>query len=141
MRKREQLEALIEHYSGGNKSEFARLLNISPQAVSSWIARSQFDVELIYAKCVDVNSEWLLTGEGPMIIDSSIAKEPAPTYGNINNPFYELYKEKDKEVNRLNQEIGALNSEVEYLKKLLRQSNMSSMIDIGVEGAKTSVAG
>jgi len=141
MRKREQLEALIEHYASGNKSEFARLLNISPQAVSSWIARNQFDVELIYAKCVNVSSEWLLTGNGPMVIEPSMAKEPVPVYGNMNNPFYELYKEKDQEVNRLNQEVGALSAEVEHLKKLLRQSNLATMIDQDVEDVKITSAG
>ena len=89
----------------------------------------------------DLNIEWLITGIGTMINDSFIAKEPVPVYGEINNTFYQLYKEKDQEVNRLNQEIGALNSEVEHLKKLLRQSNMSSMIDLDVEDAKTSAAG
>ena len=89
----------------------------------------------------DLNIEWLITGNGPMIIDSFIAKEPEPVYGEINNPFYQLYKEKDQEVNRLNQEIGALNAEVEHLKKILRQSNLATMIDQDVEAVKITSAG
>ena len=89
----------------------------------------------------DLNIEWLITGNGPMMIDSFIAKEPAPVYGEINNPFYQLYKEKDQEVNRLNQEIGALNAEVEHLKKILRQSNLATMIDQDVEDVKITSAG
>lgn len=58
---------LIAHYSNGNKSQFASLLGIRPQTINSWISRDTFDTELIYAKCVGVSADWLLTGEGDML--------------------------------------------------------------------------
>lgn len=67
MDKTKMLEALIEHYTKGNKAQFAKLLGVSAQTISAWIARSTFDAYLIYAKCRYVNSEWLLTGEGEML--------------------------------------------------------------------------
>lgn len=60
------VEALIAHYTAGNKAQFAKLLGVSPQTVSAWIARNTFDSELIYAKCRYLNASWLLTGEGSM---------------------------------------------------------------------------
>ncbi len=58
--------ALIEHYSNGNKAQFANLLGISPQGLSTWIKRETFDKELIFSKCEGLSPRWLLTGEGEM---------------------------------------------------------------------------
>lgn len=67
MKKKDRLLKLIEHYSDGNKSEFARMIGVSPQAVNTWISRNTFDIDIIYAKCVNISPEWLLTGKGPML--------------------------------------------------------------------------
>ena len=61
------LEGLIRHYTKGNKAQFAKLLGVSAQTISAWIARNTFDAELIYAKCRYINPSWLLTGEGAML--------------------------------------------------------------------------
>ena len=61
------LEALISHFTNGNKAQFAKLLGVSPQTISAWIARNTFDSELIYAKCRYINPSWLLTGQGNML--------------------------------------------------------------------------
>ena len=66
MEKKERLLSLIDHYSGGNKSEFARMVGLSPQAINTWISRNTFDIDIVYAKCVNVSPDWLLTGNGPM---------------------------------------------------------------------------
>lgn len=63
------LEALISHFTNGNKAQFAKLLGVSPQTISAWIARNTFDSELIYAKCRYINPSWLLTGQGNMLIN------------------------------------------------------------------------
>ena len=69
MGKKEMILALIEHYSNGNKAQFASLLGITPQGLSTWIKRESFDIELIFSKCEDISAQWLLTGEGEMIKD------------------------------------------------------------------------
>lgn len=89
MDKKEMLNALINHYEGGNKSQFAKRLGVSAQGLSTWLSRNTFDTELIYSKCENVNPEWLLTGKGNMlkeqerqnssIYSSSINTERAPT--------------------------------------------------------------
>lgn len=58
--------ALIEHYSNGNKAQFASRLGISPQGLSTWIKRGTFDIELIFSKCEHLSPKWLLTGAGDM---------------------------------------------------------------------------
>lgn len=71
MNKKDMILALIQHYSGGNKAQFASLLGISPQGLSTWIKRDTFDNELIYSKCVGLSPEWLLTGRGEMLKSST----------------------------------------------------------------------
>lgn len=61
------LEQLVNHYSDGNKSMFARLLGVKPQTINTWLNRGSFDGELIYSKCYKVNGDWLLSGEGDML--------------------------------------------------------------------------
>ena len=67
MTKSEQLLALIEHYSGGNKAKFAVKMGLKPSSIASWITRNTFDVDIIYAKCEHISAHWLLTGEGDML--------------------------------------------------------------------------
>lgn len=67
MGKKEMILALIEHYSNGNKAQFASLLGITPQGLSTWIKRESFDIELVFSKCEGISAQWLLTGDGEMI--------------------------------------------------------------------------
>lgn len=67
MEKRDILESLINHYTGGNKARFASKIGVKPQTINTWIARNTFDVDVIYANCEDVSGDFLLTGEGDMI--------------------------------------------------------------------------
>ena len=71
MDKKERLLQLIEHFSQGNKSQFAKMLGITPQAISTWIARNTYDTDMIYANCFNVSPHWLLTGEGEMLTTST----------------------------------------------------------------------
>lgn len=70
------LEGLIRHYTKGNKAQFAKLLGVSAQTISAWIARNTFDAELIYTKCRYVDSSWLLTGEGAMLQETENNNAP-----------------------------------------------------------------
>ena len=67
MNKKKMLDDLISHYANGNKALFSRRLGVTAQAISTWISRNTFDVDLIYAKCEYINPEWLLTGKGSML--------------------------------------------------------------------------
>lgn len=66
------VQELIAHYSNGNKAQFASLLGVRPQTINSWITRETFDAELIYAKCLGVSADWLISGEGDMLKQPNI---------------------------------------------------------------------
>ena len=72
MNKSQMVKELIAHYSNGNNAQFASMLGVKPQTISSWISRDTFDLELIYSKCVDVSANWLLTGKGPMLESDAV---------------------------------------------------------------------
>ena len=88
MDKKNMVEQLVAQYTEGNKAQFAKLLGVSPQTISAWIARGSFDNELIYAKCRGISAHWLLTGKGSMMGDN----EKELTTQNINDgaPYYDV---------------------------------------------------
>ena len=58
----------IKSYLGFSKdADFARFLGISPQTLSSWHRRNMYDIDILYAKCVDINPEYLISGRGDML--------------------------------------------------------------------------
>lgn len=93
MEKKDRLLSLIDHYSGGNKSEFARMIGVSPQAVNTWITRNTFDIDIIYAKCLNVSPDWLLTGKGNMLKEEEKGDVSAPIVSydpKMGQPYYDV---------------------------------------------------
>lgn len=61
------LNKIKQHYGHHKNVDFAVFLGISPQSLSNWYKRETFDIDVLFTKCVDINPEWLLTGNGPML--------------------------------------------------------------------------
>ena len=98
MDKREMLDAIVAHFTHGNKAKFATMLGVSAQTISAWGARNTFDTELIYTKCIGISAEWLLTGEGPMLrkerSEGIIHEDPqVPTPKPDESILYNMYKD------------------------------------------------
>lgn len=89
MTKQEKLSALITYFAQGNKSEFGRMLGVSPSCINSWYVRSNTDESLILRKLPQVNRDWLMFGEGEMINKNPL---PEPTI---------IYKAKTDEAGRV----------------------------------------
>lgn len=60
------LNKIKDEYQFKSDSDFAKFLEIKPTTLSSWYTRGSFDIDLIYAKCVGVNTDFLLSGNGPV---------------------------------------------------------------------------
>lgn len=117
------LEAIISHYTEGNKAKFANLLGVSAQTISAWGARNTFDSELIYTKCSDISADWLLSGIGSMlrcnqkqstVETETLISQPEPS-SNEAVFYYKMYEKKDAEVGNLKEEIGALKLRISQL--------------------------
>ena len=61
------LNKLQDHYHFKKDSEFAIYLGISGQLLSKWKLRNTYDIDVLYTKCTDVNADFLLSGNEPML--------------------------------------------------------------------------
>lgn len=61
------LKKIKEAYDFKSDTEFANFLGVKPQTISSWHRRNTFDTDLIYSKCVNINADFLLSGEGEVL--------------------------------------------------------------------------
>jgi len=61
------LSQIKSHYNFKNDADFARYLDIKPNTLSNWHSRNTMDYEVIVTKCVDIDANWLLTGQGDML--------------------------------------------------------------------------
>ena len=78
------LKNIKEHFFFKKDVDFAKFLGISSQTLSNWYSRNTFDAQLIYTKCENINSEWLLTGKGEMLKKDSTNKQEDASY-NVSN--------------------------------------------------------
>ncbi|MDC7138345.1 helix-turn-helix domain-containing protein [Bacteroides zhangwenhongii] len=150
MDKKSMLEAMINHYTNGNKAKFANLLGVSAQTISAWGTRNTFDSELIYTKCVGVSADWLLTGEGSMLCDNKNLESPSlgciPNVTTISpeqeSIIYKMYERKDDENKALIEEIGGLKERTRTLENKLKE--YEAMIEelkehsVGLSNAETA---
>lgn len=69
------LNKIKEYKKFTSDAEFARFLGIPAQNLSKWKARNTYDTELLYTKCIELNPEWLLTGQGEMLKNTTSVEE------------------------------------------------------------------
>ncbi|PQL90353.1 LexA family transcriptional regulator [Apibacter adventoris] len=83
MDKREIFNKLMIYLGFKKDVELARFLGISSQTLSNWKSRNTYKPQLIHKKCPEINIEWLLTGNGPML--------------NYKNSYFDIKKQKVNE--------------------------------------------
>lgn len=131
------LEAMISHYTKGNKAKFAILLGVSPQTISAWGARNTFDSELIYTKCSGISAEWLLTGEGPMFnnehkssvesVQTIISERSSTEQSQIVKMFMDMIEAKDSKIDKLQCELRMMGEELATVKTRLSHYESSQL--------------
>lgn len=79
MKDKEKLDKIIQILCLGNKAEFARSINSSPQTITNWLNRgiSREGLLAIQKAYPEISPDWLLTGEGEMLADSDTERELA----------------------------------------------------------------
>lgn len=122
MNKKERLEAIIRHYSDGKPSVFAKLIGVAPSTISSWLSRDTLDYDLLFAKCENISSEWLLTGRGEMLnVQTSTLnnKTISPQKGStgIEDKLLAIIANKDATIREMAEEIGILKQTITQLKQ------------------------
>ena len=122
MNKKERLEAIIKHYSDGKPSVFAKLTGVAPSTISSWLSRDTLDYDLLFAKCENISSEWLLTGRGEMInIQTATFNNkttlPQKESTGIEDKLLAIIADKDATIREMAEEIGVLKQTIVQLKQ------------------------
>lgn len=122
MNKKERLEAIIKHYSDGKPSVFAKLIGVAPSTISSWLSRDTLDYDLLFAKCENISSEWLLTGRGEMIniqtaTFNNTTTLPQKESTGIEDKLLAIIADKDATIREMAEEIGALKQTIVQLKQ------------------------
>ncbi|EHO41107.1 CI repressor [Caldithrix abyssi DSM 13497] len=105
----EILERLKIAYNIKNDSRLADFLGVTRSTISTWKSRNSIDYDLVFAKCKNLNINWLLTGQGSMFL------EPSPA-GAVNDHTQE-YQAKEQEIARLKKEIANLKEELKKIDK------------------------
>lgn len=84
------LDRIKSFYKLKGNADLARFLGVAPNTITNWYGRKTFDIDIIYTKCVDVNLDWLLTGEGDMSRKEETSEsEDEPQKGRNLIPFYD----------------------------------------------------
>ena len=122
MNKKERLEAIIKHYSDGKPSVFAKLIGVAPSTISSWLSRDTLDYDLLFAKCENLSSEWLLTGRGEMIniqtaTFNNTTTLPQKESTGIEDKLLAIIADKDATIREMAEEIGVLKQTIVQLKQ------------------------
>ena len=125
MKIKERIKEYLE-FKGLSKYHFYKKMGFSNGFLDKEGSIGSDKCEKIIYEYSDLNIEWLLTGNGPMLkneydsnsndqiqFDKIIAEEPADY--TIQNPYFILYKEKDKEVRALSEELGVLKERIRQL--------------------------
>lgn len=67
MEKGKILDKIVDFYTRGNYRQFADTIGVKYSTVTAWKYRNSFDVDIISAKCKEINYQFILTGEEPML--------------------------------------------------------------------------
>lgn len=136
---RTQLELLIKEFANGNQSQFGKCIGASQGTIGTWISRGNMNERRIKAAFPQVDGNWLLTGEGQMLLpneDKSSVQvnghnntTQITSSGNINN-----HKSLENESISDTNEIKLLRQELTSLRTLLDEKER--LINVLMEHAK-----
>ncbi len=108
--------------------ELAKHLSIAATTVSSWRSRNSIDFDIIYAKCEQINWNYLILGVGPYFIQCGEQNDKTTCQPN-NAAFYSevellrsLAERNDQLAAILNLEINRLKSELERIRNTDRMA-------------------
>ncbi len=117
------LDQLIVRFAQGNQSKFARMLNCQAGVVSGWLRRNTLDAERIKAAFPQVDGNWLLTGDGNMLLrQSPPSKQTNVHQSNVQVGGDNVIKNNENDANtENNSEIRLLRQQIESLQSLLAE--------------------
>ena len=104
---------IIENQLNGNKKKFAEKIGFAPQVIANIVSgrksKPSFDVlSAIKSSFDDINSEWLLTGNGPMLKQKNVYQPTEDAaIAILNEPSKEYYSNNLKPIPFISQRVAA----------------------------------
>ena len=65
------LETLRNYKQFVSRNQFAKYLRVSAQTLNNWYNRGTYDLERLIVTFPEVNPQWLISGEGDMLLKSA----------------------------------------------------------------------
>ena len=122
----EILKKIADYYGISKNVEFARFFGLSEPTAFNRLKTGYIDFEEIYEKCPDISSDWLLSGEGPMLRaerDKMVIASQNTNIGEGANQNVSVVESKD-----LEKALTALAREQDALARA--QEQISGLIEI-----------
>ena len=129
---KERLEEYIK-YKGIKNSDFCREINVSGAFISSMRVSIQPDkLKSIALKFTDLNTEWLLTGEGDMLksaVNQNNVKGDNIQGHNVTvnktqtEKFLEMIKTRDEQINKSQEQISKGQEQIDRLIGIIEKLN------------------
>lgn len=106
-----RIKLLIDERAAGVKKDFAEALGVWPSQIDNWVNKGGLpSAEHLanFAKKLNVNINWLLTGEGPMYIEDSHSPMKTPELSLRSLKIGELYENADDELRKIVDSVLAI---------------------------------
>lgn len=71
----ERLTIIMDKYAHGRQAQLARILSLPKSTMSTWFVRNTFDADLLLRTFPDLSAEWLMRGDGPMLLSERTAPD------------------------------------------------------------------
>ena len=65
------LNRIKSHYNLRSSADLARFLEIKPSTLGSWYQRNSVDFDIVFAKCEDMDKNYLITGQNAKVSEAS----------------------------------------------------------------------
>ena len=133
----EKVTLLRETFSEGNNLKFAEIMGETPATTSNWCKAKSLGREVlvkILSKLPDVDANWLLMDNGPMLKSEASAQPAQAPSSVIMIPFEEYKKstaEKDEVIKDQAHKIGMLEHELQLF-------TSKKQTALGMENASTA---
>ena len=84
------LDRIKDFYSLEKRADLARFLGIAPNTLTNWYMRDTFDLDVIYTKCVNIDYNWLFSGEESVYSQSVNNDLPEINQDFKGSPYYNV---------------------------------------------------
>lgn len=119
----ERIGELVAKFANGKNTVFASMIGTSEGNIRGYIKGviPKQDILEKIVRCLDINSDWLLTGRGEILATNSpslteVVSSSMPTVG-MEKEIFLMLRDKDTTIREMAEEIGMLKQKIVQLER------------------------